>query len=142
MLRPAKPLVTRGLIERPMETKQAIGALSALAQETRLAIFRMLVQKGPQGMSAGAIAEALGVPASSLSFHLAHLSRAGLVAPRRASRLLIYSAGFAAMNSLMAYLTENCCGGGATTCTPVCDPAGAVAQQDESPEAPSRSRGR
>lgn len=101
-----------------MQTSQAIAALSALAQETRLAIFRLLVQRGPDGLAAGAIAEALGVPASSLSFHLAQLSHAGLVVQRRASRQLIYSADYDGMNALMAYLTENCCRGNLTACVP------------------------
>lgn len=101
-----------------MQTSQAIAALSALAQETRLAIFRLLVQRGPDGLAAGAIAEALGVPASSLSFHLAQLSHAGLVVQRRASRQLIYSADYDGMNALMAYLTENCCGGNLAGCVP------------------------
>jgi DNA-binding transcriptional ArsR family regulator len=113
-----------------METKAAIEALSALAQETRLAIFRMLVEAGPDGLPAGVIAERLGVPASSLSFHLAHLTRAGLLVQRRASRLLIYSADFAGMNRLLAYLTENCCGGNRAACAP----AGAdTAKQREEP---------
>lgn len=88
-----------------------IRALGALAQDHRLATFRMLVQAGAQGMAAGAIAEALKVPASSMSFHLAQLSNAGLVVAERRSRSIIYSADFAAMNRLMGYLTENCCGG-------------------------------
>ena len=102
-----------------METRQVIDALSALAQETRLAIYRLLVQGGPGGLSAGAIAEALDVPASSLSFHLAHLSRAGLIAQRRESRSLIYAADFAGMNALVGYLTENCCEGDLEACAPV-----------------------
>ena len=108
-----------------METKQVIEALSALAQETRLAIYRLLVARGPQGMGAGEIAEALSVPASSLSFHLAHLSRAGLLTQRRASRSLIYAVDFAGMNALMGYLTENCCGGDLSQCAPAvnCEPA-------------------
>lgn len=101
-----------------METKQVIDALSALAQETRLAIYRLLVERGPDGMGAGAIAEALNVPASSLSFHLAHLSRAGLLTQRRESRALIYAVDFAGMNALMGYLTENCCGSGRPACAP------------------------
>jgi len=106
-----------------METKQAIGALSALAQESRLAIYRLLVEHGPSGMCAGAIAEALALPASSLSFHLAHLSRAGLIDQKRASRQIIYSADVGAMNALVAYLTENCCGGKPELCAPACAPA-------------------
>lgn len=105
-----------------MDAAPAISALSALAQEHRLAAFRLLVQAGPSGMAAGAIAEALGIPSSSLSFHLAHLVRAGLVSQTRQSRSLIYAADYTAMNALMGYLTENCCGGGVcapeTACTP------------------------
>lgn len=104
-----------------METKQVIESLSALAQETRLAIYRLLIARGPQGMGAGEIAEALSVPASSLSFHLAHLSRAGLLTQRRASRSLIYAVDFAGMNALMGYLTENCCGGDMSQCAPAAD---------------------
>jgi DNA-binding transcriptional ArsR family regulator len=110
-----------------MDTGQAIGALGALAQETRLSIFRLLVRRGIEGMPAGAIAEALNVPASSLSFHLAQLSHAGLVAQRRQSRQIIYAIDFGAMNGLMAYLTENCCQGAATACagdeSPSCTPS-------------------
>lgn len=89
----------------------AILALSALAQEHRLALFRLLVQTGPEGMAAGAIAAALAIPSSSLSFHLAHLTSAGLIDQHREGRSLIYSANFEAMNGLVAFLTENCCGG-------------------------------
>ena len=85
--------------------------MSALAQEHRLAAFRLLVEAGPNGLAAGALAEALGVPPSSMSFHLAQLHNAGLVSQRRQSRSLIYAADYAAMNGLMGYLTENCCGG-------------------------------
>jgi DNA-binding transcriptional ArsR family regulator len=94
-----------------METSTIIAALGALAQEHRLALFRLLVQAGEQGLSAGAIAEALGVPNSSLSFHLAQLTNAGLIRQERQSRSLIYSADYAAMNDLVGYLMENCCGG-------------------------------
>ena len=116
-----------------METKQVIEALSALAQETRLAIYRLLVERGPEGMGAGAIAEALNVPASSLSFHLAHLSRAGLLTQRRESRSLIYAVDFAGMNALMGYLTENCCGGDMSKCAPACAaPSGNTSQRKQS----------
>ncbi len=104
-----------------MDTKHAVEALAALAHEHRLAVYRMLVEQGPDGLPAGAIAERLGMPPSSLTFHLQHLLRAGLVTQRRLSRQLIYAADFAAMNSLVAFLTENCCGqGGAGR---VCDTA-------------------
>lgn len=94
-----------------MDSPAVIAALSALAQEHRLALFRLLVQAGEHGLSAGAIADALGVPNSSLSFHLAQLTRAGLIRQERQSRSLIYSVDYAAMNDLVGYLMENCCGG-------------------------------
>jgi ArsR family transcriptional regulator, arsenate/arsenite/antimonite-responsive transcriptional repressor len=94
-----------------MQSEIVIRALGALAQEHRLAAFRLLVQAGAEGMAAGAIAEQLGVPASSMSFHLAQLGHAGLVSQRRESRSIIYAADYAAMTQLMGYLTENCCGG-------------------------------
>ena len=94
-----------------MESIDPVTALASIAQEHRLALFRLLVQAGPEGMAAGALAEALGVPNSSLSFHLAHLARAGLIDQRRAGRSLIYSANYEAMNRLVGFLTENCCGG-------------------------------
>lgn len=109
-----------------MDQDRAIAALSALAQEKRLALYRLLVPCGPQGMAAGAIAERLGVPPSSLSFHLQQLVHAGLIVPRRVSRRLFYSAEYGAMNALLAYLSENCCGIG-TVCVPVCDPGAACA---------------
>lgn len=99
-----------------MNSVSAIQALSALANEHRLAIFRLLVQAGPEGMAAGAIGEHLGLAPSSLSFHLAHLTRSGLIGQRRESRSLIYAAAFDAMNALVGYLTENCCGG--RSCAP------------------------
>ena len=99
-----------------MDSNTTIRALAALAQEHRLAAFRLLVQAGEEGLPAGAIAEAVGAPASSMSFHLAQLSHAGLIRQRRQSRSLIYSADYAAMGGLMAYLTENCCGG--QSCAP------------------------
>jgi ArsR family transcriptional regulator len=103
-------------------------ALGALGQETRLALFRLLVERGPDGLPAGVIAERLGIPPSSLTFHLQHLHRAGLVTQRRLHRQLIYAADYAAMNGLLLYLTDNCCGRGsaAPACGPVCVPAGAA----------------
>lgn len=92
-----------------MDETQTVGALSALAHETRLAVYRMLIEHGSDGLPAGLIAERLGIPPSSLTFHLQQLLHAGLVTQRRASRQLIYAADFAAMNGLVAYLTENCC---------------------------------
>lgn len=100
-----------------MKPDAALAALSALAHEHRLAVFRLLVQAGPEGMAAGAIADKLDLPASSLSFHLAHLTREGLIAQRREGRSLIYSADFDAMNGLVDFLTENCCGG--ASCAPI-----------------------
>jgi DNA-binding transcriptional ArsR family regulator len=94
-----------------METTDAIRALGALAQETRLAIFRLLVQAGPEGRAAGAIGEALGIPPATLSFHLAQLAGAGLVRARQEGRFVYYSTDFGAMNTLLGFLTENCCGG-------------------------------
>lgn len=95
-----------------MQPRDAIEALGALAQEHRLALFRLLVQVGDDGLAAGSLAEALQIPNSSLSFHLAQLARAGLIDQRRDGRSLIYSANYDAMNRLVGYLTENCCGGG------------------------------
>ena len=94
-----------------LEAGRAIRALSALAQEHRLAVFRMLVEAGAQGLAAGVLADRLGIPASSMSFHLAQLAHAGLVTQRRSGRSIIYCAHYGAMNGLMAYLTRNCCGG-------------------------------
>lgn len=100
-----------------METKQAVEALGALAQDSRLAIFRLLVQAGPEGMAAGSIGERLALPPATLSFHLAHLARADLARSRQEGRFVIYSADFDGMGRLLAYLTEDCCGGKA--CLPV-----------------------
>jgi ArsR family transcriptional regulator, arsenate/arsenite/antimonite-responsive transcriptional repressor len=94
-----------------MKAQSAVDALAALAQEHRLALFRLLVEAGEHGMPAGAIADALGVPNSSLSFHLMQLRNAGLILQERQHRSLIYRANYPAMNGLVAYLMENCCGG-------------------------------
>ncbi|QLC25522.1 helix-turn-helix transcriptional regulator [Parasphingopyxis algicola] len=91
--------------------QQAVDALGALAQSNRLAVFRLLVQCGESGMTAGGIADRLGIPNSSLSFHLAHLERSELISRTRDGRSLIYRADYAAMNRLVGYLMENCCGG-------------------------------
>jgi len=93
-----------------METNSAVERLSALAHDSRLAVFRRLVQRGPEGLPAGEIAAALEIPAPTLSFHLAHLSRAGLVTSRREGRSIIYSVAYPAIRELVAYLYENCCG--------------------------------
>jgi DNA-binding transcriptional ArsR family regulator len=105
-----------------METKSAVKALIALAQETRLSVFRVLVQAGTAGLPAGEIAKALGVPNATLSFHLKELVNAGLITARQESRFIFYAADFAAMNRLMAYLTENCCAGEPCGSLRVCCP--------------------
>jgi len=109
-----------------MHTKSAIAALAALAQESRLAVFRLLVATGPQGLAASKIAEALALPASSLSFHLKELSNAELITAKHDGRFIIYSANFAAMRELIGFLSENCCQGAACdlTSNPVCSPSG------------------
>lgn len=109
-----------------MNADAAIQALSALAQDHRLAAFRMLVQAGSNGLPAGQIARVLAVPPSSLSFHLTQLVQAGLVQQRREGRSLIYSADYAAMADLVGFLTENCCAGAA------CLPSGALAACEQS----------
>ena len=110
-----------------MDVSAAVDKLAALAQESRLRIFRLLVEAGPEGMNAGAIAEAIGVPAATLSFHVAHLARAGLVTSRQESRFIFYSASFAAMDDLIAYLTDNCCQGG--QCLPKTQQANTTARR-------------
>lgn len=106
-----------------------VGALAALAHEHRLAAYRLLVEAGPAGMAAGDIAEQLGLVPSSLTFHVQALRNAGVISQRRASRHVIYAADFAAMNALVGFLVENCCGQGVSTCNPACDPALPSAQQ-------------
>ncbi len=105
-----------------MDLNSVIKALAALAQEHRLAVYRLLVQAGPDGMSAGILADKIGVPPSSMSFHLAQLANAGLVTQRRQSRSIIYSADYDAMNGVMDYLTENCCGGMSCAAMTACSP--------------------
>ncbi|MFY7836140.1 MAG: ArsR/SmtB family transcription factor [Novosphingobium sp.] len=100
-----------------MDSPNVVRALGALAQEHRLAAYRLLVQAGPDGLAAGALADALGIAPSSLSFHIAQLANAGLVTQRRNGRSILYAADFAAMGALMGFLTENCCGG--AVCAPV-----------------------
>lgn len=104
-----------------MESLAAVAALSALAHEARLAIYRLLVEAGPNGMIVGDIAAELDLPGATLSFHLSQLKQAGLVRARREGRQLIQTADFARMNALVGYLTENCCGG--QVCAPLCKPA-------------------
>jgi ArsR family transcriptional regulator, arsenate/arsenite/antimonite-responsive transcriptional repressor len=101
-----------------VEPSEAVGALGALAQESRLAVFRLLVQRGPRGLPAGQIAERLGLPGPTLSFHLAQLGRAGLVRSRREGRSIIYVPDYAGMQALMGYLTDNCCREDAGDCAP------------------------
>lgn len=101
-----------------MQPTEAVEALGALAHEHRLAIYRMLVEQGPDGLAAGVIAERLGVPGSSLTFHLQHLQRAGLIMQRRVGRQLIYATDFVQMNTLIGFLNENCCGRGQSACLP------------------------
>lgn len=101
-----------------MKTPVVIAALAALAHEYRLAIYRLLVQQGPQGLAAGLIGERVGLQPSSLTFHLQSLQRAGLITQQRASRQLIYSADYAVMNGLVGYLTDNCCAAEGSACCP------------------------
>jgi ArsR family transcriptional regulator, arsenate/arsenite/antimonite-responsive transcriptional repressor len=113
-----------------MEMTQAVQALSALAQGSRLSIFRLLVQAGPQGMAAGSIGEKLDLPPATLSFHLAGLTRAGIARSRQDGRFVIYTADFDSMNALVGYLTENCCGG--ASCAPAaCQPETPSGATDE-----------
>ncbi|HEY6925403.1 MAG TPA: metalloregulator ArsR/SmtB family transcription factor [Steroidobacteraceae bacterium] len=104
-----------------LNATEAVTALAALAHEHRLAVYRLLVQAGPAGLNAGTIASTLGLPPSSLSFHLLNLHRAGLVTQQRHSRRLIYAADFDVMNSVIGYLTEKCCGG-MSSCVAPCEP--------------------
>lgn len=101
-----------------MNTPDVLEALAALAHEHRLAIFRLLVERGPEGLPAGRIAERIGLAPSSLTFHLQHLTRAGLLAQHRAGRQLFYATDFRVMNALVSYLTENCCGGAGCAADP------------------------
>lgn len=103
-----------------MNTTSAVRSLAALAQESRLEVFRLLVQAGPEGLAAGEIAARLEIPASTLSFHVKTLAHAGLVESRQDGRFIYYSADYAAMNGLLAFLGENCCGG--RSCAPAATP--------------------
>lgn len=94
-----------------MDNKKAVILLASIAQEARLDVFRMLIQAGEEGLSAGVIGERLGIPGSTLSFHLKELSHAGLIQARQESRYIYYSANYEAMNELLSYLSENCCAG-------------------------------
>ena len=107
-----------------MEKKNAVAALASLAQSSRLDIFRLLVQAGPEGLSAGKIGEAVGILPSSLSFHLKELGIGSMVTSRQEGRYVIYTANFDTMNGLLVFLTENCCDGNACSAVPVpaCNP--------------------
>jgi ArsR family transcriptional regulator len=118
-----------------MKTTHAIDALAALAHEHRLGIYRLLVQRGPEGLPAGAIGERVGLVPSSLTFHLQNLRRAGLITQRRDSRQLFYAADFAAMNGLVGYLTENCCGNSSADCSPSCAPIAVAKRTKRAPKA-------
>ena len=106
-----------------MEKTDAVAALAALAQDNRLDVFRLLVQAGPGGMTAGAIAQALDLPPNTLTFHFDRLRLAGLATVRRDGRSKIYTAQFDTMNALLGFLTENCCGGAPCAPAPTCKPA-------------------
>ena len=120
-----------------METKVAVIALSALAQESRLAVFRALVEAGPAGLPAGKISELTGIAPSSLSFHLKELSHAAMVNSRQDGRYVIYTANFSTMTDLLGFLTENCCGG--ASCLPVCSPAATPLSFSPPPSSPEAS---
>jgi ArsR family transcriptional regulator len=108
-----------------MEKNNVVAALAALAQDNRLDVFRLLVQAGPEGMAAGAVATALDLAPNTLTFHFDRLRQAGLVTVRRDGRSMIYAARFDTMNELLGFLTENCCGGEPENCAPAaaCKPA-------------------
>jgi DNA-binding transcriptional ArsR family regulator len=117
-----------------MEKTLVLAGLAALAQASRLDIFRLLVQAGVEGRPVGHIGEKLGLPSATLSFHLNQLKQAGLVTVRRDGRSLIYTANFAAMTGLLAYLTENCCGGDTSAC--------AIEPTTAKPTVPARTKQR
>ena len=124
-----------------MESKEIIAALEALAQESRLAVFRALVQAGPAGLTPSRLSDELELPAPTLSFHLAQLRHAGLVTATRSGRSLTYVAAYDTMNDLIAFLTENCCAGSA--CAPAsCAPRKPAPTKDKAHEAPASSRRR
>jgi ArsR family transcriptional regulator len=103
-----------------MEKDHVVAALAALAQDNRLDVFRLLVKAGPEGLAAGQVAKALGIPPNTLTFHFDRLRQAGLIAVRRESRSMIYTAQFETMHGLVGFLTENCCAGVADECGPSC----------------------
>lgn len=112
-----------------MKSIQVVTALAALAQESRLAVYRLLVTRGPEGLRAGAIGDKLGIVPPTLSFHLKELANAGLVAARTQGRFVIYSANFQSMNDLLGFLTDNCCGGNPCTPAAACKPSRAGKKQ-------------
>jgi DNA-binding transcriptional ArsR family regulator len=116
-----------------MEKIDAVAALAALAQDNRLDVFRLLVQAGPDGMSAGEIADALGIAPNTLTFHFDRLRMAGLVSVRREGRSMIYAARYETMNALLGYLTDNCCRGAPQKCAPTrrCEPTKAKRRKSE-----------
>ncbi len=124
-----------------------VRSLAALAQESRLEVFRLLVQAGPEGLPAGRIGDSLGLPSATLSFHLSQLRQAGLITYQRQGRSLIYAVEFAAMNELIGYLTENCCRGDAASCglapcapTTIAAGGGMGNDRGDGSEAPARAR--
>lgn len=121
-----------------MERTDAVAALAALAQESRLDAFRLLVRAGPEGLAAGEVASALGLPPNTLTFHFDRLRMAGLVTVRREGRSMIYAAQYEAMNGLLAYLTENCCSGSARARTS--SPSGKLKAPKQASRAPSKSK--
>src|SRR6478609_4054861 len=116
-----------------MKKPDVVAALAALAQDNRLDVFRLLVEAGPEGMPAGAVATALDLAPNTLTFHFDRLRTAGLVTVRREGRSMIYAAQFETMNALIGYLTDNCCGGTPETCVPArrCEPAKAKRRKKE-----------
>jgi DNA-binding transcriptional ArsR family regulator len=116
-----------------MEKSDAVAALAALAQDHRLDVYRLLVQAGPQGMPAGSVAGALKLAPNTLTFHFDRLRQAGLVSVRREGRSMIYAARYEAMNGLIAYLTENCCGRASEQCAPVYESKPAPAKRGKVP---------
>lgn len=123
-----------------MEIRQAVTSLAALAQETRLSIFRLLIEAGPDGQSAGRIGEKLEVPAATLSFHLKELSRAGLVSARQEKQFIYYAVDFEHMAELMTFLTENCCQGMPQACLTVVETALGSCCPPKTKPKPKRSR--
>jgi DNA-binding transcriptional ArsR family regulator len=123
-----------------MQTTEAVQALAALAQETRLQVFRLLVVAGPEGLPAGSIAESLEVPAATLSFHLKELSHAGLVNGRQEGRFVYYAANFERMAALMTFLTQNCCKGMPQECLSVVETALGRCCKPTSTRRPARSK--